>query len=229
MVESNMGLVKKIASEYKNRTNVEYEDLCQEGMIGLMKAVEKFDPTLGFQFSTYATWWIRQKIQRYIENSIPTSKKVAKQRGKIYAIRARIEKSGIEATYQMIANEIGLSAEEVASALNIDHVSIDAPFNDENGLSLIDTMEANVESMDDRISKQDTAMMLRQVVDKLSDNERNVITERYFINPLKIATYEEVSKKLGVSRQRVQQLEKKALDKLKHTRELWAYMKQFSS
>jgi RNA polymerase sigma factor (sigma-70 family) len=225
MIESNMGLVKKIASEYINKTNIDYEDLCQEGMLGLMKAVEKFDPTLGYQFSTYATWWIRQKIQRYIENSIPTSKKLAKQRAKIYAIRSRIERTGVEATYQMIADEVGLTAEEVASVLNIEHISIDSSISNEEGQSLVDVLESDNESMEEHVERQDMARMLRQIVDKLSQNERRVIVERYFANPLKVSTYEEVSEKLGVSRQRVQQLEKKALDKLKYTRELWNYMK----
>lgn len=225
MIESNMGLVKKIASEYINKTNIDYEDLCQEGMLGLMKAVEKFDPTLGYQFSTYATWWIRQKIQRYIENSIPTSKKLAKQRAKIYAIRSRIERTGVEATYQMIADEVGLTAEEVASVLNIEHISIDSSISNEEGPSLVDVLESDNESMEEHVERQDMARMLRQIVDKLSQNERRVIVERYFANPLKVSTYEEVSEKLGVSRQRVQQLEKKALDKLKYTRELWNYMK----
>ena len=224
LVEENLGLVRKVAYEYSKKTGLEYDDLFQEGVIGLIRASEKFDPEMGNAFSTYATWWIRQKIQRYIEGSLNVSRLAKKNRGKIYAARTEIEESGIEATPEMIAEKLGLQVSDVIGVLCPDNISLFAPIGDDvSDGCLIDTLIVDDEPLDSKIEKEDVAIMVRNAINTLKPRERDVIFERYFANPGAITTYDEISLKLGVSKQRVQQIEKRALNKLKHTKDLLEY------
>lgn len=224
LVEENLGLVRKLAYEYSSKSNLEYDDLFQEGVLGLIRASEKFDPEMGNAFSTYATWWIKQKMQRYVEASLNVSRAAKKNRGKIYAVRKEIEGSGIVATPDMIAERLGLSVSDVIGVLYPENVSLYAPIgdNDDDGC-LIDTLAVDNDPLDKNLVKEDIAIMVRQAIATLKPRERDVIFERYFSNPGVLVTYDEISVKLGVSKQRVQQIEKRALEKLKHTRGLLEY------
>lgn len=224
LVEENLGLVRKLAYEYASKSNLEYDDLFQEGVLGLIRASEKFDPEMGNAFSTYATWWIKQKMQRYVESNLNVSRAAKKNRGKIYATRREIEESGIVATPDMIAEKLGLKVSDVVGVLYPENVSLYAPIGDgdEDGC-LIDTLAVDNEPLDKNIEKEDIAIMVRQAIATLKPRERDVIFERYFSNPGVLVTYDEISAKLGVSKQRVQQIEKRALAKLKHTKGLLEY------
>ena len=222
IIEDNLGLVKKIAYEYSRKSNIDYDDLFQEGVIGLIKAAEKFDPKLGNAFSTYAVYWIKQKMQRYIESNLHASAAGRKSRGKIYAVRHRLEEEGKNPTPEMIATELGLTVSDVIGVLSPDVLSLDSPMNcDEDGC-LLDTLSVDDE-IDFGIENEYKTQMIRDAISKLPDRERTVIMERYFSKNGKLATYDEVSEKIGVSKQRIQQIEKRALDKLKRTKELLEY------
>ena len=228
LVENNLGLVRKIAHEFAGKSNCEFDDLFQEGVIGLIRASEKFDPELGFQFSTYATHWIKQKMQRYLESTMNISKKARKNRSKIYQLRTEMEERGEEANPETIAKIIGISLNDVLGVLYPDNVSIFTPLGDsDDGDCLMDVLASDDEPVDAQIQRDIEAVELRRIVSNLDDKERDVIFERYFANPDKLTTYEEISKKLGFSKQRVQQLEKRAIDKLKHSKEMLNYKKNF--
>lgn len=224
LVEENLGLVRKMAYEYACKSNLEYDDLFQEGVLGLIRASEKFDPEMGNAFSTYATWWIKQKMQRYVESNLNVSRVAKKNRGKIYATRREIEETGVTATPEMIAEKLGLKVSDVIGVLYPENVSLYAPIGDsDDDGCLIDTLAVDEEPLGKNIEKEEVAIMVRQAIATLKPRERDVIFERYFSNPGIIVTYDEISLKLGVSKQRIQQIEKRALGKLKHTKSLLEY------
>lgn len=223
LVEANLGLVRKIAYEYSQKSSADYEDLFQEGVIGLIRAAEKFDPKMGNAFSTYAVYWIKQKMQRYVESTLQASAMARKSRGKIYATRKKLEEAGITPTPELIAAELDLSVSDVIGVLNPEVVSLYAPIGDDDEGCLLDTMVADNDSLDANMEREATVKMVQNAISKLPPRERLVIMERYFSKDGKVATYDEISEKFGVTKQRVQQIEKRALDKLKRTRELLEY------